>query len=62
MVKCYDEWCEKCGCPLDICCKKEGAIIELKVIIKRNSNFRYSRLDMIEFCEKRLERLQGELK
>ncbi len=36
----------------------EGAINELKIIIKRNSNFKYSRLDMIEFCEKRLVKLE----
>ena len=43
--------------------RKEGAINELKIIIKRNSNFKYSRLDMIEFCEKRLNKLQsGETK
>lgn len=40
----------------------EGAISELKIIIKRNSNFKYSRLDMIEFCEKRLVELEKELK
>ena len=39
--------------------RREGAIAELKLIIKRNSNFKYSRLDMIEFCEKRLKKLQG---
>ena len=43
--------------------RKEGAITELEIIIKRNSNFKYSRLDMIEFCEKRLNKLQsGETK
>ena len=34
MVKCYSEWCEKCGCPLDICCKEEGRKQGVKDLLK----------------------------
>ena len=28
------DYCKDCGCPLDICCKKLGAIEELEELLK----------------------------
>lgn len=52
MVKCYDEWCKKCGCPLDICCRKEGAIEQ-----KEKDKIDFIRLEVMPKSKKKQYRV-----
>ena len=33
-VKKFEEYCENCGCPLDICCKPKQPVVSLQAIKK----------------------------
>ena len=45
-VKKFEEYCENCGCPLDICCKSKQPVVSLQALRVFVEDFKFKNPEM----------------